>query len=89
MKKGGRPRFHYSWGKAYCTLEVLDVSNPIVSWSTPRRWADSTTLLVTDKTTIVDALHIFGEERRCLHDLIARTIVVENRPYVDDVSVEG
>jgi hypothetical protein len=26
---------------------------------------------------LIDALWIFGEERRCLHDLIAQTIVVD------------
>ena len=34
--------------------------------------------------SLVDILCIFGEERRCIHDMIAGTKVVEAQPLSDD-----
>jgi uncharacterized RDD family membrane protein YckC len=42
-----------------------------------RSWVPAAINQVCNLFSLIDALWIFGEERRCLHDLIAQTIVID------------
>jgi uncharacterized RDD family membrane protein YckC len=42
-----------------------------------RSWVPAAINQVCNLFSLVDALWIFGEERRCLHDLIAQTVVID------------